>query len=94
MINQDPDSAVEFAVVSDTCSMVWVPYIAGNPIPQRAVVGGRNRNGGLLFIASLWATASLESRYYYGYYDLELQLGYTVYSGVASNASVDIMVEN
>ena len=93
-INQDPDAAVEFAVVSDTCSMVWVPYIAGHPIPQRAVVGGRNRNGGLLFVASLWTTASLESRYYYGYYDLESQLGYTLYSGVTSNASVDIMVEN
>ena len=92
---EEPEFLVEFLVVSDTCSIAWVPHMAGNRMPSRAVVGGRKENGGLLFFTSLWTTNRGGKReFLYGYFDPETQLGYTLNSGVASNSSVNIMVEN
>ena len=92
-VYENPDSAVEFLVVSDTCSVSWVPYIAGNPMPPRAVVGGRKWNDGPLVMAALWTTAGMIKRYSFGYYDPDSQLGYAYNGGPASNNSIDIMVE-
>ena len=90
-----PDSTMEFLVVSGTCSVAWVPYIAGNQMHPKAVVGGQRANGQPLFVASLWTTSIyMKSEYEYGYYDPESQLGYASRGGwPASNSSVDIMVE-
>ena len=88
-------SGVEYFVVSDTCCVIWVHYVAGNPMPSRAVVGGRKANGEPLFVASLWViTTDMKSRHLYGYYDPETKLGY-VASGLEakSNSTVDILVE-
>ena len=96
-IKKVADSAMEFLVVSDICSVAWVPYVTGNPMPSRAVVEGRKGNGEPLFVASLWTTVStMEQIYFFGHYDPESGLGYTyMYNGgVNSNSSVDIMVEN
>ena len=94
-ILQVPDSNMEFLVVSDTCSVTWMPYVAGNQMPPRAVVGGRKLSGGTLFVAYLWVTRTdMKSKYSYGYFDPETQLGYAVYAEALSNSSVDIMVEN
>ena len=94
-VKVNPDSDAEFLVVSDSCSIVWVPYIDGNPMPPRAVVGGRKWNGGPLVVAALWTTsADMNKKYDYGYYDPESKLGYVfANSGPATNTSVDIMME-
>ena len=95
MVHTAPDSATEFLVVSDTCAVEWVPHITGNQIPSRAVVGGRNADGGLLFVATLWTTNVAKKRkILYGYHDPELQLGFVLNSKAASNSSVNIMVKN
>ena len=94
-IKKVADSAMEFLVVSDICSVAWVPYVTGNPMPARAVVGGRKGNGEPLFVASLWTTQfTMKQKYFFGHYDPESGLGYTYNGGVNSNSSVDIMVEN
>ena len=93
MVDKSPDSAMEFLVVSDTCSVAWVPHIAGNPMPPGAVVGGWKSNGAPLIVAALWTT-KIKKKYSYGYYVPESQLGYVTNAGtVASNTSVDIMVK-
>ena len=93
-VNLD-NSDVEYLVVSDTCSLIRVPYITGKHMPSRAVVGGRNANGGLLFIAFLWVTnTNMESKYVCGYYDPDTKLGYAILTEAQSNSTVDIMVEN
>ena len=93
-IDKYADSSTEYLVVSDQCSIAWAPYVAGNTMPSRAVLGGRRANGGHLFVASLWTTrGKKDSKYKYGYYDPESQLGYTINSRPASNNSVDILVE-
>ena len=90
-----PDSNMEFLVVSDTCSVTWMPYVAGSQMPPKAVVGGRKSNGGPLFVAYLWVTRTdMKRKYSYGYFDPETQLGYAAYGKALSNSSVDIMVEN
>ena len=38
-VKEDPTSAVEFLVVSDVCSVAWVPYNAGDQMPSNAVKG-------------------------------------------------------
>ena len=89
----NPD--VEYLVVSDTCSIIWVPYDTGNRMPSRAVVGGRKANGESFFVAALWVTnADMKSIYSYGYYDPETKLGYAALTGAQSNSTVNIMVEN
>ena len=75
-VKESPGSAVDFLVVSDICSVSWVPYVAGNPMPPRAVVGGRKWNNGPLVVAALWTTTGTKKMYSYGYYDPESQLGY------------------
>ena len=94
-IKEVANSAMEFFVVSDICSVTWVPYVTGSPMPLRALVGGRKANSKPLFIASLWTTgADMYKKYFYGHYDPESGLGYTYHGDVRSNSSVDIMVEN
>ena len=94
-IKQVADSKMEFIVVNDACSLTWVSYVAGNQMPQRAVVGGERAGGEPLFVASLWTTKTdMVSRYSYGYYDTKSLLGYAYNGGQPrSNSSVDIMVE-
>ena len=90
------DSAMEFLVVSDTCSVAWVPHVAGNPMPPGAVVGGWTSNSTPLIVAALWTTKTnnMNKKYSYGYYVPESQLGYVSVGGeVTTNTSVDIMVE-
>ena len=94
-IKQVADSKMELIVVNDACSVTWVSYVAGNQMPQRAVVGGERAGGEPLFVASLWTTKTdMVSRYSYGYYDTKSLLGYAYNGGQPrSNSSVDIMVE-
>ena len=93
LVKKNLDSDVQFLVVSDSCSVVWVPYIAGNSMPLRAVVGGRKWNDGPLYVAALWTTnADMNKKY--GYHDPQSRLGYVDYgTGAATNTNIDIMVE-
>ena len=94
MVKEDATSAVEFLVVSDVCSVAWVPHNVGDQMPSKAVMGWRKRNGKPLLVASLWMkNAEMESKYLYGYCDPESRLGYTVKSEPESNSGVDMMVE-
>ena len=89
-----PDSTMEFLVVSGTCNIAWVPYISGNQMPPKAVVGGQRANGQPLFVASLWTTGiEMKSKYGYGYYDPESRLGYVALSEPRTNSSVDLLIE-
>ena len=93
-IREVADSAMEFLAVSDICSVAWVPYVTGNPMPLRAVEEGRKANSEPLFVASLWITNSARNRKYsFGHYDPGSGLGYTYYGTARSNSSVDIMVK-
>ena len=60
-----------------------------------AVVGGWKSNGASLIVAALWTTnTNMNKKYSYVFYVPESQLGYVSSGGgVASNTSVDIMVE-
>ena len=92
---KDIDSDMEFLVVRDSCSVTWMSYVTGNQMPTRAVVGGRKSNGGPLFVGSLWVTRSnIKSKYSYGCFDPETQMGYAFHTEALSNSSVDIMVEH
>ena len=71
------DSAMEFLIVSDICRVSWVPHIAINLVPTRAVMDGWRANGKLLFVASLWTTDSnMTNKYYCGFFDPKSQLAY------------------
>ena len=95
-IDDNLTPSVEFLVVSEMCGITWVPYVAGNPMPSRAVVGGRKVDGEPLFVAALWVTTTdMKKKYLYGCYDPDSKLGYVAAtSAVESNSTVDIMVEN
>ena len=93
-IETSPTSSMDYLVVSEECSIAWVPYKAGDQMPPRAVVGGRKSHGGPLFVVSLWLSrGSYKPIYAYGHYDPDSQLGYGFNSGPDSSSSVNVMVE-
>ena len=92
-VNKEATSDVEFLVVSETCSVAWVPYTAGREMPLRVVTGGRKWNGQALLVAALWTTAGPIHNYRFGHYDPDDKIGYTYNKGVGSNESVDLLVE-
>ena len=92
-VTKEATSDVEFLVVSETCSVAWVPYTAGRDMPLRVVTGGRKWNGQALLLAVLWTTAGPIHNYRFGHYDADDKMSYTYNKGVRSNASVDLLIE-
>ena len=93
-VNLPATNSVEFLVVSETCSVTWMSYTAGMDMSLRAVKGGKKWNEEPLFVAALWTAADGVAKYEFGYYDPQSKLGYAFNKGVASNASVDLLVTN
>ena len=92
-VNEDATNDVEFLFVSETCSVAWVPYTAGRKMPSGVVKGGWKWNEQPLFVAGLWTTADSETKYGFGHYDPQNEKGYVFNNGVASNKTMNLLVE-
>ena len=75
-------------VVSEACSVAWVPYTAGNALPRGAVEAG--------YLNSLGGTYCMRAghkRYFYGYYAPSNGLGYYAWYGSKTTTQMDILVQ-
>ena len=73
------------------CSAHWMPYIPGDPFPDRTVIGGYlgKRCKGIPIIRGLTSDGV---KYRCGYYNSETQLGYMVYISPEIATEMDILV--
>ena len=78
-------------VVSDSCSVAWVPYTAGNPLPRGAVEGGFLNSLGATYCMRVWNPP--EATYLYGYYAQSSGLGYYAYWGSKTTVQMDILIQ-
>ena len=92
-VNAEATTDTEFLAVSETCSVAWVPYIADRQMPSGVVRGGQKWDEQPLYVAALLTTGQSVTKYTFGHYDPENNLGYAFNCGVASNSSVDLLVE-
>ena len=67
--------------VASSCSVVWRGYTAGNPVPKRAVVGGKWTDGTPLYIV----TDYIKLRWIVGYYRPSIQRSFFMRTGKIYN---------
>ena len=82
---------VEVLTVGAGCQVGWIPYVAGNMIPTRAVAGGFMASGTRF---SLFVIRGQAIGYtLFGYYDPNLQKGYVQINGVHALTEMEMLVE-
>ena len=81
----------EVLSVGAGCQVGWIPYVAGNVIPTRAVVGGflASGTGFSLFVIRGQANGYT----LFGYYDTNAQEGYVEVDGVHVLTEMEMLVE-
>ena len=79
-------------VVSESCSVAWVPYTAGNQLPRGAVEGGYLNSLGTTYCMRVW-DAARDPAYTYGYYAPSNGLGYYIWYGAKTTTQMDILVQ-
>ena len=83
-------------VVAESCSVAWVPYIAGNPLPKAAVEGGHLNSLGTTYCMRVWDDTQQNTDRHvhtYGYYAPSNGLGYYVWYGDKTATQMDILVQ-
>ena len=78
-------------VVSESCSVAWVPYTAGMPLPRGTVEGGYLELFGATYCMRVWNTQA--ATYLYGYYAHSSGLGYYAYYGSKTTTQMDVLVQ-
>ena len=81
----------EVLTVGAGCQLGWIPYVAGNVIPTRAVAGGFLASGTRF---SLFVIRGRANGYtLFGYYDPNAQKGYVQIDGVHLLTEMEMLVE-
>ena len=81
---------IEVLQVMPNCSVTWMPYTPGDPIPHYAVIGGRlgDPYSGTPIINGVTRRGDRRC----GYYNPETQLGYIIYVTRTTTTRMDILV--
>ena len=77
--------------VSLSCTLAWVPYTAGSPLPEKALVCGHLISAGPVYCARMWRADA--GRMLYGYYPNRHNVAYYGYFGVQESTEMDILTQ-
>ena len=77
--------------VSPTCSLAWVPYRAGDPLPDQAVVAGYLSGSGPTYSIRVWRQDIVSFKF--GVYVTGKNTAWYPYHGVATVSDVEILVQ-
>ena len=84
----EADQDIELLIKDATCSLPWMPYIAGEPLPFGAVAGGHLADGTATYVAKV-----IRNRYaVIGHYNPKSPLAYHEFGGIHTPISMDILV--
>ena len=75
--------------VSQSCTLAWVPYIAGSPLPEKALVCGHLTLSGPTYCARVWRPDI--GRMLYGYYPNGHDVALYAYLGLQESPQMDIL---
>ena len=76
--------------VGPSCSLAWMPYIAGSTLPEKAVLCGYLNNIGPTYCARIWPS---EDKVRFGYYPIGHAVAYYKFNGPRESSEMDILIE-
>ena len=76
--------------VGPSCSLAWMPYIAGSTLPENAVLCGYLNNIGPTYCARIWQS---ENKVRFGYYPIGHAVAYYKFNGSRASSEMDILIE-
>ena len=82
------DEGIEFLTMDPTCSLLWMPYTAGNSLPAGLVSGGRLPDECTTYVCKVIQ----DGRLMFGYYNTESELAYYELAGVRMTTSMELLV--
>ena len=82
------DQDIEILLLDTACPFPWMPYMAGEPLPSGAVVGGHLADGTTTYVVKVTHNGKAN----FGYYEPKSALAYYVYHGARMATSMDILV--
>ena len=77
--------------VSSSCTLAWVPYTAGFPLPEKALVCGHLTSSGPTYCARVRRPDI--GRMFYGYYPSGHNVAFYAYLGVQESLEMDILTQ-
>ena len=84
----ETNEGIEFLTMDPTCTLLWVPYIAGDLLPAGSISGGRLLDGSITYVCKIIQG----NRLVFGYYNIESELAYYELAGIHTATSMEILV--
>ena len=87
VLETDPD--IKFLTMDPACTLLWMPYTAGEKLPIGAVSGGLLSDGSTTYVSNVNRD---DGRLSFGHYNTDAALVYYGWTGVLTKTSMDILV--
>ena len=84
----ETNEGIELLTMDLTCTLLWMPYIAGDLLPVGAISGGRLLDGSITYVCKIIQGDHLV----FGYYNIESELAYYELGGVHTTTSMEILL--
>ena len=76
---------IEYLTKDPTCTVLWMPYMAGGILPVGVVTGGRLLDGSITYVSKI-------DSYVIGYYDEGTQQAYYEWAGTGTTTTMEVLV--
>ena len=86
---RETDHAIEFLTVDPTCTLPWMPYMAGELLPDGIIRGGRLSDGSATYAIKMISDDGSAS---FGYYNAESQQGYHLFHSMNTTFQLESLV--
>ena len=83
------DQDIEFLTKDSACTLLWMPYMAGEKLPVGAVSGGLLSDGSTTYVSKVTHGAG---RMAFGYYNTEAALVYYELGGAHTKTTMEVLV--
>ena len=77
----------QYLRAKEGCTLLWVPYIAGQHVPPRSVIGGKMANGDVNYVVKLDMLIGGAMRHSAGYFTQGASYGVGMYAGNKGTAT-------
>ena len=78
--------------IADDCTAFWIPYTAGDPLPEKAVTGGRMASGDAAYVVKFDVVYNSKAVIVSGYYTEEAGYAVTTYFGLRSSSTMMMLL--
>ena len=82
------DYNIEFLTIDPNCTELWIPYTAGELLPDGVISGGHLTDGSTTYVTKVIHDNVLA----FGYYNTEFELAYYKQRGLHTTSSMELLV--